>query len=393
MNMSYCILGPVVPLRGGIAHYTTLLAKELEKRGEVNVISFSRLYPSFLFPGRSQVDQNGILEPPANVQFCLDTMNPLTWRKAAQRIIAQKPDVLIIPLWVTYLVPPIFSVVSIVRRHSATKVLFICHNVIPHDVGRIHLLLVKALLRKGDFAIVHSEQERRLVQAAAPRVKVNKHVHPIYDFFAAGSASSDHELSLQDSRTNLRISKDKLVLLFFGFVRPYKGLDLLIQAMPAIRDCLDAYLLIVGEFWEGRSRFDEMIAERGLAENVRIVDRYVPDNEVGLYFSAADVVVLPYREATQSGVVQIAYAFRKPVITTDVGGLPEVVEDGRTGYVVPKDSPEAIADSAFRFARDRATVDFAANIEAILDRFSWSHLVDMIERLRDTKTMEGGEER
>ena len=379
--MSYCILGPVVPLRGGIAHYTTLLAKELEKRGEVSVISFSRLYPGFLFPGRSQVDQNGILEPPANVQFCLDTMNPLTWRKAAQKIIAQKPHMLIIPLWVTYVVPPIFSVVSIVRRHLATKVLFICHNVIPHDVGRIHLLLFKALLRKGDYAIVHSEQERRLVQAVAPRVQVIKHVLPICDFFVAGSARPDHELSLQSSRTNLRISKDKLVLLFFGFVRPYKGLDLLIEAVPTVRERLDAYLLIAGEFWEGRSRFDEMIAERGLAENVRIVDRYIPDDEVGLYFSAADIVVLPYREATQSAVIQIANAFKKPVVTTNVGGLPEVVEDGRTGYVVPKDSPEAIADAVLRFARDRATVDFPANIEAVLDRFSWAHLADMIEQL------------
>lgn len=379
--MSYCILGPVVPLRGGIAHYTTLLAKELETRGKVNVISFSRLYPRFLFPGRSQVEKNSILEPPANVQFCLDTMDPLTWRKAAQRIIAQKPDMLIVPLWVTYLVPPIFSVVSMVRRHLATKVLFLCHNVIPHDAGGIHLLLVKTLLRRGDFAVVHSEQEKRLVEGAAPCIRVIKHVHPIYDFFAAGSARPDHELSLQSSRTNMRISNDKLVLLFFGFVRPYKGLDLLIHAMPIVRERLDAYLLIVGEFWEGRARFDEMIAELGLAENVRLIDGYIPDDEVGLYFSAADIVVLPYREATQSGVIQIAYAFRKPVITTDVGGLPEVVEDGRTGYVVPKDSPEAIANAVLRFAHDRAAVDFTANIEAILDRFSWGHLADVIERL------------
>jgi len=380
--MSYCILGPVVPLRGGIAHYTTLLAKELEKRGDVNVISFSRLYPSFLFPGRSQVEQNGALEPPANVQFCLDTMNPLTWRSTAKKVIAMRPDVLIVPFWVTYLVPPILSVVSMVRRHlPTTRVLFICHNVIPHDVGKMHLLLVKALLRKGDFAIVHSEQEKRLVQEAAPSIEVIKHVHPIYDFFAASAGKADHRVSLQDAKDKLRISKDKLVLLFFGFVRPYKGLDLLIEAMPKICQRLDAYLLVVGEFWESRARFDEMIKELPLVENIRIIDRYVPDNEVLLYFTAADVVVLPYREATQSGVIQIAYGFRKPVITTDIGGLAEVVEDGKTGYVVPKDSPEAIADAVLRFARDRGSVDFTANIEAILDRFSWGRLADAIERV------------
>jgi len=381
--MSYCILGPVVPLRGGIAHYTTLLAKELQDRKEAHVISFSRLYPHFLYPGRSQLEQNGALEPPKGVQFCLDTMNPLTWRKTAKKIIAMRPDMLIVPFWVTYLVPPILSVVSMVRRHlPTTKVLFICHNVIPHDVGRMHLLLVKALLKKGDFAIVHAEQERRLVQEAAPSIEVIKHVHPIYDFFAASSVRSEHELSLQYARTNLRISKDKLVLLFFGFVRPYKGLDLLIKAMPKIGERLDACLLVVGEFWENRTQFDEMIEDLSLTEKVIIVDRYVPDNEVALYFSAADIVVLPYREATQSGIIQIAYGFRKPVITTDVGGLPEVVEEGRTGYVIPKDSPDAIAEAVLRFARERGSVDFTANIETVLDRFSWARLVDTIERIQ-----------
>ena len=267
-----------------------------------------------------------------------------------------------------------------VRRRAATKVLFVCHNVIPHDASRLHLLLVKALLKRGDFAIVHSEQERRLVQEAAPRIEVIKHVHPIYDFFGCGSESA-HRLTLQGARDNLRISKDKLTLLFFGFVRPYKGLDLLIEAMSIIRERLDAQLLIVGEFWENRARFDEMLSELALEENVRIIDSYVPDDEVLLYFTAADIVVLPYREATQSGVIQIAYGFRKPVITTNVGGLPEVVEDGKTGYVVPKDSPEAIADALLRFAGERTTVDFAANIEAILDRFSWERLADTIERL------------
>ncbi len=390
--MSYCILGPVVPLRGGIAHYTTLLASELQKRGEVNVISFSRLYPRFLYPGKSQVEQNGALEPPADVQFCLDTMNPLTWWRTAKKIIVLRPEMLIVPFWVTYLVPPILSVVSMVRRRLATKVLFICHNVIPHDVSRMHLLLVKALLKKGDFAIVHSEQEKRLVQEAAPNIDVVKHVHPIYGFFGASGSKADHELSLQDARANLRISKDKLVLLFFGFVRPYKGLDLLIEAMPMIRQRLDAYLLVVGEFWESRTRFDEMIEELSLVENIRIIDRYVPDNEVALYFSAADIVVLPYREATQSGVIQIAYAFHKPVITTNVGGLPEVVGDGETGYIVSKESPEAIAGAVLRFARERGSVDFTTNIEAILDRFSWGYLVDMIERLGKMKIMEGSQE-
>ncbi len=380
--MSYCILGPVVPLRGGIAHYTTLLAKELEERAEVDVISFSRLYPNFLFPGKSQVEQNGALEPPANVQFCLDTMNPLTWRRTAKKIIAMRPDMLIVPFWVTYLVPVLLPVVSFVKRHSDIKVLFICHNVIPHDVSRMHLLLVKALLKKGDFVIVHSEQERRLVQEAAPSIEVVKHVHPIYDFFATSSAKSDHELSLQDARAKLRISRDKLVLLFFGFVRPYKGLDLLIEAMPKIRQRLDAYLLVVGEFWESRTRFDEMIKGLSLVDNVTIIDRYVPDNEVALYFSAADIVVLPYREATQSGIIQIAYGFRKPIITTDVGGLAEVVEDGKTGYVVLKDSPEAIAGAVLRFARERESTDFTANIEMVIDRFSWARLVDTIERFR-----------
>ncbi|MCD6327821.1 hypothetical protein J7M28_09740, partial [bacterium] len=202
--MSYCILGPVVPLRGGIAHYTTLLATELEKRAVVNVISFSRLYPRVLFPGKSQVAENGSLRPLTNVDHCLDTMNPLTWRKAAKRIIALKPDMLIVPFWVTYIVPPVLSVISIVRRHLRTKVLFICHNVIPHDVGKLHVLLVKAMLKKGDFAIVHSEVEERLVHELVPSIKVTRHVHPIYDFFSA-VGESDRSLQLPEARDNLRL--------------------------------------------------------------------------------------------------------------------------------------------------------------------------------------------
>ncbi|MCD6327888.1 glycosyltransferase family 4 protein, partial [bacterium] len=162
---------------------------------------------------------------------------------------------------------------------------------------------------------------------------------------------------------------------------PYKGLDLLIEAMPIIRKRLNAHLLIAGEFWESRERFDKIIKDLKLEENITIIDDYIPDNEVSLYFNTADIVVLPYREATQSGIIQIAYGFRKPVITTDVGGLPDVVEEGKTGYVVPKDSPPAIADAVLRFARDRATVDFRSNIEAVLGRFSWRLLVDTIEGL------------
>lgn len=379
--MSYSLIGPVVPLRGGIAHYTTLLAKELQKRSEVSVISFSRLYPDMLFPGKSQRDEHPSLEPPANVEYCIDSLNPLTWRRAAKRIIASKPDLLIVPFWVTYLVPPLRSIVSIVKRHAKTRVLFICHNVIPHDVGRMHLLLVKALLRKGEFAVVHSEQEKRLVEEAAPDIKVVKHSHPTYQFFAAGCEDAESAQLQRQSREELGIPEGKLVLLFFGFVRPYKGLDVLIRTMPAIRKRLDAALLVVGEFWEDRGPYDAMIDQLQLGDSVIVVDEYVPDNEVARYFASADVVILPYREATQSGVIQIAYGFRKPVITTDVGGLPEVVERGKTGYVVPPDDSEAVVDAVIRFDSDRLTIDFAANIEETLDRFSWSHLADLIEGL------------
>ncbi|HUT03123.1 MAG TPA: glycosyltransferase [bacterium] len=374
---SYCIMGPVAPLRGGIAHYTTLLAEELKNKGEVNVISFSRLYPSLLFPGKSQVVENGALKPPPNVDFSLDTMNPLTWIAAAKKIAAMKPDMLIVPLWVTFLVPPFLAIVSSVRRHSSAKVLFICHNVIPHDVSRVHLLLVKMLLKRGDFAIVHSDREMALVRSAVPTVRVMKHFHPTYDFFAS---AGEHEMTCEEARDNLRISKDKLVLLFFGFVRRYKGLDLLIEAMPKVCKCVDAELLIVGEFWEKRVEYERMIERASLQQNIRIIDRYVPDNEVALYFTAADIVILPYREATQSGVVQIAYAFCKPVITTDVGGLPEVVHDGRTGYVVPSEEPDAIADAVLRFSRERASVDFAGNIEAVKVAFSWAVITRSIEQ-------------
>lgn len=374
--MLFTILGPVVPLRGGIAQYTTLLAEALEKREPVRVFSFSRLFPSFLYPGRSQRQDKAMLATPANVEFCLDSVNPITWKRTANKIIASKPDLLIVPLWTTFLVPTLYSVVSVVKRHTATKVLFICHNVMPHDVSNAHLQVMKALLKRGDFALVHSDYEREMLGKEVPRLKVVKHFHPIYEFFAR--PAQVHDVSDEDARSNLRIPKDKLLMLFFGFVRPYKGLGVLLRAMPEILKSVDASLLIVGEFWKRREPYDRAIADLGIVDSVRIIDRYVPDNEVALYFRASDVVVLPYREATQSGVVQIAYGFRKPVITSDVGGLPEVVEDGKTGYVVSREDPAKLAAAVLRFAEDRGRVDFTSNIEAIADRFSWDRLCEVI---------------
>ena len=347
----------------------------------MRVFSFSRLYPKLLFPGKSLKEQTRLLGTPNNTLFSIDTLNPISWKRTARQIAAFSPTLLVIPVWITYLVPPLLSIIATLRPSRTAKLLFICHNVIPHDAGQLHLRMMRRLLDKGDFAIVHSQKEKHLINSIAPGLRVLKHYHPIYDFFARGRPGGNHQALSELARDNLRLSKHKLVLLFFGFVRPYKGLDLLIRAIPEISRRLDVALLIVGEFWRGKRRFERMLGDLGVQSRVTIIDRYVPDEQVWEYFEAADLVVLPYREATQSGVIQIAFGFGKPVLTTDVGGLSEVVEDGKTGYVVPANDPGAIADAVIRFSRQRSEVDFGSNIASAREEFSWERLAGLIEEV------------
>jgi glycosyltransferase involved in cell wall biosynthesis len=368
-----CLIGPSYPFRGGIAHYTTLLYRALKARYDVKFYSFKRQYPQWLYPGRTDRDPSDFAIAEPGAEPLLDSLNPATWWRTAARIIADRPDLLIVPWWVSYWTPQFWTIVRRVRRATAARVLFICHNVIQHESRRWDRLCAKAVLKNGDYFLVHSEEDLANLKRMLPDAHVKKVFHPTYEVF------NRRRVTKAEAQKQLGVSGR--VLLFFGNVRPYKGLQHLLDAMPAITERLDVHLLVAGEFWRDKEQYLRQVRELGIEQNVTLVDRYIPNEEVGLYFAAADVVILPYVTATQSGIVQIAYGCDKPVIVTNVGGLPDVVEHGRTGFVVETEDATALADAVLAFYEsDTARAMEQAIIEK-REQFSWQRMVEAIDGL------------
>jgi len=364
------MIGPSYPFRGGIAHYTTLLYRALRQRYDVRFYAFKRQYPAWLYPGRSDKDPSQSAIREEGIECVLDSLNPLSWWQVARRIRSNSPDLLIIPWWVTFWTPQFWSIIHLVRRSCAPKILFICHNVVAHESRVWDRLCTKLVLRHGNYFIVHSDEDLHNLKQLLPQANVRKVFHPTYEVF-------DGE-PLSQSEAQKRLGISGRTLLFFGFVRPYKGLEYLLDAMPAIVRNTGARLLVAGEFWRDKERYLEQMRRLGIEDHVTLVDKYIPNEDVAVYFSAADLVVLPYVKATQSGIVQIAYALHKPVVVTNVGGLPDVVEDGKTGFLVPPQNAPAIADAVTTFYQSAREPELAANIAQTNQRFSWDAMVEAI---------------
>jgi glycosyltransferase involved in cell wall biosynthesis len=373
--MRIALVGPTYPFRGGISHYTTLLYRELKKGHDARLFSFKRQYPSILFPGKGDRDSSkqSISEPGA--QPVLDSLNPVTWVATAHLVRRFRPRLTLLPWWVSFWTPQYLVICSLLRILSTTKIVFLCHNVYPHDGKRFDRACARLALSPADAFLVHSiEDERRLARLfpAKPAIRVH---HPTYDVFRIRNLSRD------EARSRLGLSGD--VLLFFGFVRPYKGLRYLLEAMPLILKRLDVTLLVVGEFWKNEQEMRTLAAGLGVERHVRFYAQYVPNEEVETYFAASDLVVLPYISSTGSGIVQTAYAMHRPVLATRVGCLPEVVEHGRTGYLVEKQSPSAICEAVTDFFEEQRAEQMAAYLAEMPARFSWSSVVHALEQLSE----------
>ena len=377
--MRISVVGPTYPFRGGIAHYTTFMVRQLRAAGyAAPLYSFTRQYPRWLVGGRSDRDPSS---SPLRVdcEYILDPVNPFTWWQLYRRVRADHPDVLILQWWVPYWTPCLTVISSLIKRNTETKIMFICHNVVPHEGGGvIDRRLALTVLRLGDALLVHSEQDRYRLLALLPNARVIKAQIPSYSELVRHDDSS----RVAALRRDLGIAEHAPVLLFFGFVRPYKGLEYLIQAMARVRERLpDAHLLVVGEFWTSPEFYQRYASEFGVAQAMTVVNRYVPNEDLQPYFDLADVVVLPYVSATQSAVVQLAFGFGKPVITTRVGGLYEVVEDGVNGLVVPPQDEGALAEAIIRYFSEDLAAPFCANVAAqAITGFSWQELVTTIEQ-------------
>ena len=378
----FCLIGPTYPYRGGIAHYTTLLAQHLREEHEVLLLSFSRQYPAWLFPGKSDKDPS---ERPLQTEarYELDPLNPLTWRRTLRQIRKWQPDMVVIPWWHPYFAPVWTALGRSIRRLSPRpKLIFICHNVRPHEQGRLSKLLLprilKTVLGQGDGYIVHSQADQEILLGYLPEAKISVSPHPTY-----AALGEQNQVKLP-----ITLPSDRPLLLFCGLVRPYKGLDILLEAVALLKRPF--HLLVAGEFWQGGlAEYQKQITRLELAKNVTVVDEYLPNELLAAYIKRANVVVLPYRSATQSGIIQIAFGLNTPVITTNVGGLAEAVEDGRTGLVVPPENPLALAEAIERYFAQGLEGVFSKNVGEGNGRFSWSHLILQLQQSMTT-TRGGG---
>lgn len=374
--MKITLIGPSYPFRGGIAHYTTLLTHHLRQRHQVRLISYIKQYPKWLYPGNTAMDPSP--ESTALRVECdrvLTPMNPLTWWRAYQLIRDDAPDLLLLQWWTPFWSPMLFFLTRMVRRYTKTRILFLCHHIISPDGGLFDWYLLRRILWRGHAFIVMSEEDFALLRRALPWARIRGTTHPPYDVF------SRTPMGRAEARAKLGLQPDEPVLLFFGFVRRYKGLRHLIQALAAARQELPAKLLVVGEFWEDERPYRELVRQHGLEDAVTFSSGYVPNDQIPPYFSAADAVVMPYLEASQSGVAQLAIGFERPMITTSVGGMPEAVQHGETGLIVPPGDSAALAEAILRYFREGLAAPFSQAIKERKEVDSWLPLVRLIEEL------------
>lgn len=372
-QLRIALVGPTHPFRGGISHYTTLLAQHLRQRHAVQLFGFSRQYPAWLYPGETDRDEGSEAVLEVEHDPVLDGVNPWTWWRVARTLRHTRPDLLIVQWTVPFWIPLLWLLLRLAP--AGTRTVIICHNAAPHEEGRwtagLRRWAQAQVMGLADHLLCHAESDERLLRALLPRSAIARVMLPSYAGLAQVVAPPTEQ---QESRGNPN-------LLFFGLVRPYKGVDLLLEAMPKVLAALpEARLTVAGEWWAAAGDAKNFLAP-GVRHAVEIRDRYIPNEEMAALFRAADGVVLPYRSATQSAVVQLAYGFGVPVITTAVGGLPEAVLHEQSGLVVPRDDANALAEAIIRYHREGWRERLAPGVAAARARFSWAALVAVLEGL------------
>jgi glycosyltransferase involved in cell wall biosynthesis len=367
--MKIAIVGPAYPFRGGIAHYTTLLASHLSAQHETRLYSFERQYPAILFPGRSQIDPSE--KPLATIEArrWLVPYWPLSWRRVTHDWSAWRPERVIIQWWGPFMAPMTAWLLARARRLGIHSTL-ICHNVLPHERSRADALVVGQVLSRADRLIVHTQPEYDRARTLLPHTAIAVTPHPTYADFRADGWTRE--------KARAALNVEGRVVLFFGLVRPYKGLIDLIEALPQVLEEVGVTLLVVGEIWGNAAPYHDRVKSLGVADRVRFIDRYVSNEEAAMYFAAADLAVLPYREATGSGVLQLAFGLGTPVVATRTGGMDEVIEDEVTGFLVHPGDTDGLGRAIVRFFREDRAASFRAAIARAQIRFEWDGLVDVI---------------
>jgi glycosyltransferase involved in cell wall biosynthesis len=326
--MRIAFLSPFYPYRGGIAQFSDSLFLSLQKSTEIKAFTFTRQYPGFLFPGKTQYVSEADIDRGINAERVLDSVNPLTYRKTAERIRVFEPDIILISYWMPFFAFSLGRVARILKKICPqAKIISVMHNVIPHEKRTGDDFLTRFYLKQNDSFVVLNEKSKDDLLKLKPDAKYLVLPHPLYDHYG-------NKIEKAEARKKLGIPSDKKVMLFFGLIRSYKGVDLILEALAELDESY--YLIIAGEVYGSFDKYKEIIKKNLLENRVLLQTKFIPESEIALYFSAADVCVLPYRSGTQSGIEGISYHFGLPVIVTDVGGLKETVEKYRSYCITPR---------------------------------------------------------
>lgn len=366
--MKIAILSPFYPFRGGLAQLNVRLYSELAKNNEVAAFSFTTLYPDFLFPGKTQFVTEGDTPAIIDARRVLSSINPFSYIKTAKAINEYSPDILIIPYWMSFFAPAYGTVCRFLNKK--TKVVSLVHNAISHERTIIERPLAKYFFNRCNAFIVMSEPVRKDLLSLRKDANVLLLPHPIYDHY--------HEkIDKAEACEKLGINSTKKTLLFFGFIRDYKGLDILIEATNYLSE--DFQLIIAGESYGSFDKYNELINKSSLRGNIIVYEQYINDDMVTLLFSASDLLVLPYRSATQSGVVALAYQLETPMVATDVGALGETVRSTKTGVIAKEVSPKAIAEAIIEYFSGQDKDFYLKNIQNEKRRLSWANFTAGVE--------------
>ncbi|MCW0484629.1 glycosyltransferase [Gaoshiqia sediminis] len=363
------IIGPAYPYRGGLATYNERLAREFISQGyQVDLETFTLQYPGILFPGKSQY-VDGPAPAGLSIKRTVNSINPISWIKAGRRIRKEKPDLLMVRYWLPFMAPALGTICRLARKNKHTRVICLADNIIPHEKRPGDQLLTRYFMNSIDGMVAMSESVLNEIDQFTPNLPRALCPHPLYDSFG-------EKLNQQKAKELLGLDQQTSYLLFFGFIRDYKGLDILLKAFSDERlKKFPVKLIVAGEFYTKPGPYLELIRELNLENRLVLKTDFIPDNEVNRYFSAADLVVQPYKSATQSGVTQIGYHFEKAMLVTDVGGLAEIIPHNKIGYVV-KPEPRSIADALVDFYTNNRQSVFEANIPDEKKKFSWANMVE-----------------
>jgi glycosyltransferase involved in cell wall biosynthesis len=371
------IIGPAYPYRGGNALFVTQTFDVLKNHFDVKIFNYKLLYPSLLFPGTTQFDKSKTQVFKVPNERLVNSISPLNWYKVSKRIIQEKADLVIFDWWHPFFGFCHGAISSLIKKDYLNNILFITENVVSHEANRIDKFLTKIGLRNASMFLALSKNVEEELERFSKGNKIFRSELPIYDCY-----KSDHLPELSKYKNQLGINKDDQVILFFGYVRNYKGLDILLKAFPKILQKFpNTYLLVVGEFYDNPNSYFKLIEELNIRERVKVINQFVPNEEVAKYYLASDVVVLPYRSATQSGILNVAYGFNKPVIVTNVGGLAEFVIEGKTGFVIKPDSEDEIVKGYEEYIGKKDEVNFKENIIEFNSKNSFDNLPKLISQI------------